>query len=46
MLCNKQFLAYNHMSADLFRPGRSWLEITRDRLARGQFPNAVGREDD
>ena len=46
VLRNKQFLDYNHMSADLFRPGRSWLEITRDRLARGQFPNAVGREDD
>ena len=46
VLRNKQFLACNHMSADLFRPGRSWLEITRDRLARGQFPNAVGREDD
>ncbi len=46
VLCNKQFLAYNHMSADLFRPGRSWMEITRDRLARGQFPNAVGREEE
>ncbi len=46
VLCNKQFLAYNHMSADLFRPGRSWMEITRDRLARGQFPNTVGREEE
>ena len=43
VLCNSQYLAFNHMSADLIGPGNKWIDITRERVRRGQFPNAVGR---
>jgi len=41
VLCNSQYKAFNHMAADLFLPGSKWIDITRERALRGQFPEAL-----
>jgi PAS domain S-box-containing protein len=41
VLCNSQYKAFNHLAAELFVPGAKWIDITRERAMRGQFPEAL-----
>ncbi len=44
ILWNKQYAAIYHRSADLFAPGRKLADTLRVGVARGDYPDAVGRE--
>ncbi|WP_328983678.1 ATP-binding protein [Thiorhodovibrio winogradskyi] len=44
--CNQEYLNLYRTSAPFIKPGRGFEEILRYGLARGQYPEAVGREDD
>jgi PAS domain S-box-containing protein len=41
VLCNQQYKKFNHLGADLLVPGARWMEVTRERVHRGQFPEAL-----
>jgi len=43
---NERFRSYFHLSRDLIVPGNSYDEILREAIARGQFKDAIGREED
>lgn len=45
VLCNKQYREIYADSADLIVPGASFSEIIRKGVERGQYPDAVGREE-
>ncbi len=44
--CNEQYREYYRTSAGLLEPGRSFEDIIRSGVGRGQYPDAVGREED
>ena len=46
ILWNKRYAEMYHRSADLFAPGRRLADTLRIGVARGDYPDAVGREDD
>ncbi len=46
VLWNKRYAELYHRSADLFEPGRKLEETLRIGVARGDYPEAVGREDE
>ena len=46
ILWNKRYAEMYHRSADLFEPGRKLEETLRIGVARGDYPDAQGREDD
>lgn len=43
--CNEQYRAYYHTSADILVPGRSFEEIIRIGVERGQYKEAIGQEE-
>jgi signal transduction histidine kinase/CheY-like chemotaxis protein len=43
--CNQEYLNLYRTSAEYIEPGRTFEEILRYGLARGQYPDAVGREE-
>ncbi len=45
VMCNARYRELFRQSADALQPGQSFEQILRHGLARGQFPQAVGRED-
>ena len=45
VLWNKRYAEIYHRSADLFEPGRKLEETLRIGVARGDYPEAIGRED-
>ena len=45
ILWNKRYAEMYHRSADLFEPGRRLEDTLRIGVARGDYPDAVGRED-
>ncbi len=45
VMCNEQFKAANAVSADLYVPGAQRREILQEAVARGQFPDAEGKEE-
>ena len=45
ILWNKRYAEIYHRSADLFAPGRKLEDTLRIGVARGDYPDAVGRED-
>jgi signal transduction histidine kinase len=45
ILWNQRYAEIYHRSADLFKPGRKLAETLRIGVARGDYPEAVGRED-
>jgi len=45
VLWNKRYAEIYHRSADLFAPGRKLEETLRIGVARGDYPDAIGRED-
>ena len=46
ILWNKRYAEMYHRSADLFAPGRRLADTLRIGVARGDYPDAVGREDE
>ena len=46
ILWNKRYAEIYHRSADLFAPGRKLAETLRIGVDRGDYPQAVGREDE
>ena len=46
VLWNERYAEIYHRSADLFAPGRKLEETLRIGVARGDYPDAVGREED
>ncbi len=44
--CNEQYRDYYRTSADLLQPGRTFEEIIRTGVARGQYLAATGREEE
>ena len=45
LLCNQSYLAFYHLGASEDAIGRSFEDIVRFGLARGDYPNAIGREE-
>jgi signal transduction histidine kinase len=46
ILWNQRYAEIYHRSADLFAPGRRLAETLSEGVARGDYPDAVGREDE
>jgi len=46
ILWNKRYAEIYHRSADLFAPGRKLVETLRVGIARGDYPEAVGHEEE
>jgi CheY-like chemotaxis protein len=46
ILWNQRYAEIYHRSADLFLPGRRLLDALREGVRRGDYPDAVGREED
>ena len=44
ILWNRRYAEIYHRSADLFRPGARLIDTLREGVARGDYPDAVGRE--
>jgi CheY-like chemotaxis protein len=45
VLWNRRYAEIYHRSADLFRPGARLLDTLREGVARGDYPDAIGREE-
>ncbi|MBW8815684.1 MAG: response regulator [Caulobacterales bacterium] len=45
ILWNRRYAEIYHRSADLFRPGARLIDTLREGVARGDYPDAIGRED-
>jgi len=45
VLWNRRYAEIYHRSADLFRPGARLIDTLREGVQRGDYPDAVGRED-
>ena len=45
LMCNSQYRDFHKVSADIIKPGMTWVELMRADLDKGLFVNAVGRED-
>lgn len=46
ILCNQKYKNYYSKSADLFEPGTPFETIIREGVARGQYPEAEGQEEE
>jgi CheY-like chemotaxis protein len=46
ILWNRRYAEIYHRSADLFRPGARLLDTLREGVRRGDYPDAVGREEE
>ncbi|MEW5685435.1 MAG: response regulator [Pseudomonadota bacterium] len=46
VLWNRRYAEIYHRSADLFRPGARLLDTLREGVRRGDYPDAIGREDE
>jgi PAS domain S-box-containing protein len=46
VFCNEKYRDLYHLSRDLIVPGATFEQIVRDGAARGQYPLAVGREEE
>ncbi|MBR7620675.1 response regulator [Phenylobacterium sp. 20VBR1] len=46
ILWNKRYAEIYHRSADLFRPGAPFSETLKIGVARGDYPEAIGREEE
>ncbi len=44
VLWNRRYAEIYHRSADLFRPGARLIDTLREGVARGDYPDALGRE--
>lgn len=42
---NRRYAEIYHRSADLFRPGAQLIDVLREGVRRGDYPDAVGREE-
>ena len=45
ILWNHRYAEIYHRSADLFRPGARLMDTLREGVARGDYPDAIGREE-
>lgn len=45
LLWNRRYAEIYHRSADLFRPGARLVDVLREGVRRGDYPEAVGREE-
>ncbi len=46
ILWNRRYAEIYHRSADLFRPGARLIDTLREGVARGDYPEAIGREEE
>jgi len=46
VLWNRRYAEIYHRSADLFRPGARLIDTLREGVKRGDYPDAIGREED
>ena len=46
ILWNQRYAEIYHRSADLFRPGARLIDTLREGVARGDYPDAIGREEE
>lgn len=46
ILWNRRYAEIYHRSADLFRPGARLIDTLREGVRRGDYPDAIGREED
>jgi CheY-like chemotaxis protein len=46
ILWNQRYAEIYHRSADLFRPGAKLIDTLREGVRRGDYPDAIGREED
>lgn len=46
VVCNRQYRDLNAATADLLVPGVSWYDVLRAGTYRGQFADAIGREEE
>ncbi len=46
ILWNRRYAEIYHRSADLFRPGARLIDTLREGVKRGDYPDAIGREED
>lgn len=46
VLCNDKYLEFYHTTADLIRPGILFEDLVRQGIARGQYPEALGQEEE
>ncbi|MDB5424203.1 MAG: hypothetical protein JWQ29_1619 [Phenylobacterium sp.] len=46
ILWNQRYAEIYHRSADLFRPGEKLIDTLREGVRRGDYPDAIGREDE
>lgn len=46
ILWNRRYAEIYHRSADLFRPGTRLLDALREGVRRGDYPDAIGREEE
>jgi CheY-like chemotaxis protein len=45
VLWNRRYAEIYHRSADLFRPGARLVDVLREGIRRGDYPEAIGREE-
>jgi CheY-like chemotaxis protein len=45
ILWNRRYAEIYHRSADLFRPGARLVDVLREGVRRGDYPEAIGREE-
>ena len=45
LLWNRRYAEIYHRSADLFRPGAKLMDVLREGVRRGDYPEAIGREE-
>ena len=46
VMCNSRYREFHVKCADVIRPGIEWSELIRTAIDRGQYTDAIGREDE
>jgi PAS domain S-box-containing protein len=46
VLCNARYREFHNSHADALEPGITWRDLMRSAIAHGQYPDAVGREEE
>ena len=45
VMCNERFRELSQPTADILKPGLKWIDFARISTERGQYPDAIGREE-
>ncbi|NNE23647.1 MAG: PAS domain S-box protein [Rhizobiales bacterium] len=46
VVCNSTYMEMNKVAADILKPGVRWEQVLRVSAVRGEYPQAVGREEE